>query len=177
MIVSLNNLEKYCRSVLKRFCEYLHDVALVIIINEYVQSLKFFYVFLKFYWTPSKALFKLCVINRGNLKKLNSSLFHFWDCLDDVVCSESNMLHSWTSVVINVLLYLRFMFSLRWLGYCKSNYFVIVSHDRRSESRKLSVHCIVVYRVKLMKLKHLLVPLCSWFHVHIHHVVSNMINS
>ena len=74
VVVSLNDLEEQCGSVLNRLGEDLKKIALVIVVNQYLKLLESLNIFFYLNAGMLKTLPESLVIGVGNCEELNTSL-------------------------------------------------------------------------------------------------------
>jgi len=86
------------------------------------------------------------------------------------------MLYSWSSIVINKFLNLRFLSSFSRFSNSEFDNFIKISNYSWSKSRILSVHCVIINWIELMEVKHLFIPFSSWLHLKGLLICSHMIN-
>jgi len=115
VVSPLNNFNKNCWTIFDWLCKYLQQVALLVKIYENIELSNNFKVLCNFGTHITKSLTKVIIVARRNGQELTTSLFHPCDRVNDTICSESNMLHSSATVVIDVFLNLRFPLTSSWL--------------------------------------------------------------
>ena len=85
VVASLNDLYEDSWPVLDRLCEYLQEISIVIVVNEYLQLLQGCQVLLDLDFRVSQALSEQIIITVRNVEKFLSSGSQVCDGFDDVV--------------------------------------------------------------------------------------------
>lgn len=104
VVVSLDDFKEESGSVLNWLGEDLKKIALIVVIDENVQLLKSFNIFLHLNTSMLKSLLQTLVVSGRNGEELNTSVGQSLDCSNDVLGVKGNMLNTSTTVVLNVLL-------------------------------------------------------------------------
>ena len=85
VVASLNDLYEDSWPVLDWLCEYLQEISIVIVVNEYLQLLQGCQVLLDLDFRVSQALSEQIIITVRNVEKFLSSGSQVCDGFDDVV--------------------------------------------------------------------------------------------
>lgn len=176
VVVSLDDLAEESRSILQWLGEDLEEVALLVIVHEDLQSLNGVKVFLDLGSALGQLDSEVVVIGVWNGQELASSSLHVLDGVDDVVSSEGDMLDTWSSIVIDVLLDLGLSLSWSRLIDWHLDLLIEVCDYNRPQGRVLGVEHLVINRPKSVEVQHLFVPRSSCLHLTIRLVSDAVIN-
>jgi len=105
VVSALDYFQKECWPVFNGFRENLQQVALFVVVNqdfEFLKHIDFFFNFKAYFGESRTKVVIICV--RNLVKELNTSGLHCFDRRDNIVGAHCDVLHTGTSVVVNVLL-------------------------------------------------------------------------
>lgn len=166
MVVSLDDFVEESRSILHRLGEDLEEVALLIVVHEDVILLEHIDVFCDLNRRHRRqVLAEVVVVGRWDGEELNASSAEGFNGGDNFRSVERDVLHTRTSIVVNVLLDLRLSLAISRLVDRHFNLLVEVSHHDRSQRRELSVNHTVIHTPEAVEVKFILIPTSSRFHL------------
>jgi len=129
MVSSLDDLDKECWSVLKWLGEDLEKVSLVIVVNKDIQLLDGIKILCNLSLAVGKVSSEVVIVSLWDGQENTTSLLHVGDGVDDVLGSEGDMLDTWSSVKVDVLLNLGLSLTWSWLIDWHLDVLVKVSDD------------------------------------------------
>lgn len=144
VIASLNDFNEKRGAILQWLGKYLKQITLIIEVYQNVQFSNHLQVFLDLGTCVAESLGKVIVVGRWDGQELASSILHACHRIDDVVRSQSDVLDTGTSVVIDVLLDLRFSLACGWLVDGHLDILVEVRDNHGAEGRKLCVKHFII---------------------------------
>ena len=115
VITSLNNFNEECRAIFQRLGENLQKITLLIEVDQKIQFSNFLKIFFHFEADLAESLAKVVVIRWWYRQKLAPASFHPSDRINNIICSQGDVLDTGTSVIIDVLLNLGLPLARSWL--------------------------------------------------------------
>ena len=109
-------------------------------------------------------------------QELAPSCLHSGDCFNDVISSQSDVLHSCSTVEVDVFLNLTLTFAISGLVDGHLDVLIEIGNDNGAESREFSVDLLIIYRPKTMEVKMLFVPGSCGFHITFSLVANAMVH-
>ena len=122
-----------------------------------------------------QAFAKSFIIGIRNCQELNSSIFKGRDSFDNIWSRKRDVLNTSSTVVIDILLDLRFPLSISRLINWHFHSLVKISDDNWSERRVLCVNNAIINWPESVEIKHLLIPLSNSLHLEIWLISNAMI--
>lgn len=132
MVVSLDDFVEQGRSIFNRLRENLEEVSLVVVVDQYLKFLDSLNIFLHLDASMFKTLLESLVVGVGDGQELDTSVSQGLDGRKDVISVKGNVLHTSTTVVIDVLLDLGFPLAIGRLVNRHLNNLVEICDDNRS---------------------------------------------
>lgn len=176
MVVSLDDLKEERRTVFDRPCKYLQQIAVLVIVDKYMEVLELVQGLLHRDAGRFELFPQMLVVHARNVQKFGTTATEGLDGADDVLCVHRNMLHTGTSVVIDILLNLALALAASRLIDRHLDRLVIIGHDNRAQRAVLCVDLRVIDRPKAMKGVLLFVGVADRHHLAVALISDNVID-
>merc|ERR1719234_1998785 len=176
VVVSLDNFNENSWSILQRLREDLKKIPIVVIVDQNLQSLDRINVFLHLDWGLCQPLSEHIVVAVWNVEELHASCSQIINGGDDVKRPDGNMLNPCASIVVDVLLDLRFLLPWSWFVDWHLDCFFVVCYNNATQGRVVRVHLLIINRPESMEKQVVLIPLCGILHGEIRLVANDVID-
>src|SRR5215208_6277125 len=103
--MALNHFDEHCGTVLDWPREDLQQVALIVAVHQNTQIMDGFHIFLD----TAHPVWKHLVIAIGHPQKFDATRTEFLYRVKDITCDHSDMLHTWSQVVVEIFFDLAFL--------------------------------------------------------------------
>jgi hypothetical protein len=144
--------------------EQLQQVPALIEINQDVQTLEHLKVLIERHTRLLQPHLHAIVVRLRHLDKLHTSCLQIRNVAHDIVCSERNMLHTRSTIEVNILFYLRLLLALGGLVDRHLDNVVGRAHNNGLERRVLGANILVVDAPEAMEAQHVLVVVADVLH-------------
>lgn len=175
MVPPLYHLKEKSRTVLNWFAEYLQQISIFIMIDQDLVLLKHIDILSYFNSHIWQVISHDVVISVRNCQELNPSFHQCSHSFNDSLSPQSDVLCSWSMIVIHKLLHLRLLLGYCWLSYWNLDVFIVISHDDGSKGRVFSVNDLVVSRPEAMQVHDLFVVLDDRLHLEVGLVADHVV--
>jgi hypothetical protein len=163
-VIPLDNLNEHRRPIHQMLREQLQQVPTLIKINQDVQAFQHFKVLIERHARLLQPHLHAIVVRLRHLDKLNTSRLQIRNIAHDIVCSERNVLHTRSTIKVNILFYLRLLLALGGLVDGHLDDVVGRAHDDGLERRVLCADVLIVDTPEAMESQHVLVVVADVLH-------------